>query len=302
MRMSSRKERTLKQDIFGNFLVVRIERFLSWRKKRHYLKREKQKKKHPLRDWLEAIVWALFFVLLIQQFFFELYVIPTGSMIPEIAIGSRVVVEKMTYGPEIIPGKIKAPGFRGPQRGEVIMFENPSIPSLSPLINILHKILYRLTLTMVDIDKDPGGTPRHRLLLKRVIAISGDRLRMRDGDVEIKVAGSPVWQTEAELMQELRLEYTIRRDFNSANPQDFYSRGTRAKAQEYAKNPYNRELGQAWLATEFGWIIPEKAFFPMGDNRDISLDARSYGPVSERRLLGQAVFRIWPLGRIGKIQ
>ena len=37
----------------------------------------------------------------------------------------------------------------------------------------------------------------------------------------------------------------------------------------------------------------------MGDNRASSHDSRYFGPVPEDDLIGEALFRFWPLGRAG---
>jgi signal peptidase I len=50
-----------------------------------------------------------------------------------------------------------------------------------------------------------------------------------------------------------------------------------------------------------GWYVPEDRVFPLGDNRDNSRDARSFGAVHTDNVLGRAMFRYWPVGRIGAI-
>jgi signal peptidase I len=41
--------------------------------------------------------------------------------------------------------------------------------------------------------------------------------------------------------------------------------------------------------------------YVMGDNRGVSKDSRSFGAVENKRLIGRAVLRIWPLSRFGLI-
>lgn len=42
-------------------------------------------------------------------------------------------------------------------------------------------------------------------------------------------------------------------------------------------------------------------FFVLGDNRNDSIDSREIGPIKKEQIKGQAVFRIWPLKRLGTI-
>ena len=47
--------------------------------------------------------------------------------------------------------------------------------------------------------------------------------------------------------------------------------------------------------------IPEGRLFVMGDNRNNSNDSHIWGFLPRNRVIGHAIFRFWPLSRIGKV-
>ncbi len=44
-------------------------------------------------------------------------------------------------------------------------------------------------------------------------------------------------------------------------------------------------------------VIPDDYYFVMGDNRENSLDSRSYGLIKRNQILGKVQFRLWPIFR-----
>lgn len=50
------------------------------------------------------------------------------------------------------------------------------------------------------------------------------------------------------------------------------------------------------------FVIPEKKYFMMGDNRGNSQDSRFWGFMPEENIIGHAAFKFWPISRIGKIR
>lgn len=44
------------------------------------------------------------------------------------------------------------------------------------------------------------------------------------------------------------------------------------------------------------FVLGEKEYFVMGDNRAGSADSRIWGPVPESNIIGRPIFRLWPLG------
>ncbi len=52
-------------------------------------------------EWFDALIFAVFFVTLINIFLFQNYKIPTGSMEKTLMIGDHLYVSKVAYGPRI---------------------------------------------------------------------------------------------------------------------------------------------------------------------------------------------------------
>lgn len=57
-------------------------------------------------------------------------------------------------------------------------------------------------------------------------------------------------------------------------------------------NPGTKTFGDLVITLE------KDEFFLMGDNRNFSLDSRSFGPVSREYIIGRTWFRGWPFNRI----
>jgi signal peptidase I len=49
-------------------------------------------------------------------------------------------------------------------------------------------------------------------------------------------------------------------------------------------------------------VVPEGAYFMMGDHRSISSDSREFGPVERSLIYGKAVFIYWPARDAGVVR
>ena len=199
---------------WGAELQRKTERFLTWRKRRRLAKKERQKQKNVIVDWLEAIGSAVLIVLLINQFLLQAYQIPSQSMVSTLEINDRIFVNKLIYGPELVPGMVKLPSPRKPRRAEIVIFENPSYIPIGPVKDILQRVIYMVTLSLVDIDRDEFGNPKHHFLIKRAVGMPGDRLRLNKGNVEFLLPGESTWIAEDQLKETLGFDYKIRRLFS----------------------------------------------------------------------------------------
>ncbi|MFC1514511.1 signal peptidase I [Candidatus Omnitrophota bacterium] len=84
-----------------------------------------KKKKSVLREWIDSIIIAFILAMFVRVFFFEFYKIPTSSMVETLIPGDRILVGKVVYGPRIPFIGLRIPGYRKPQRGEIIVFISP---------------------------------------------------------------------------------------------------------------------------------------------------------------------------------
>lgn len=82
-------------------------------------------KKSLVREWIESIVIAAVLVIILKTFFFQMYKIPTTSMVPTLMPGDKIFVNKLSYGPKLPFTQVRLPGFSRIQRGDVVVFVPP---------------------------------------------------------------------------------------------------------------------------------------------------------------------------------
>ena len=111
------------------------------------------------------VVVALLLAFVIKTFLVQAFYIPSGSMIPTLEIGDRVLVEKVSYR------------FRDPERGEIIVFQRPGAErARAGVSGQLRSFLEGLGLAQPDAEID---------LIKRVIGLPGEKVRIRKGVVYV---------------------------------------------------------------------------------------------------------------------
>lgn len=134
-------------------------------------------------DWADALLQAVFLVLLFQIFFFQFYKIPSESMVPEYMINDRVAVSKITSGPKFPLTDVGLPCMKTYKKGDIVVFRNPhySMDRKSEVKTVVSQLVYMFTFTFVNTNRDEHGVVKADPLVKRITGVAGEQLMMQDG-------------------------------------------------------------------------------------------------------------------------
>jgi signal peptidase I len=201
--------------------------------------------KAPLKSrvWREIIgwVWVILAFLLIQSTIVQARVIPSGSMEDTLLIGDHLLVSRFGYDAGVPLTNLHMPLWRNPHRQQVIVFHPPFA----------------------------GGND----YIKRVVAVPGDRLEIRNGAVWIN--GRPLDEPYVSNAPADDFAY----DFPPADSHSFLPGTT-------------YEWGHAMSAhiRDGKLVVPADHYFVMGDNRGDSYDSRFWGFVPRENIIGTPLF------------
>jgi signal peptidase I len=82
-----------------------------------------------VREYVEAILWALVLTALLRTFVIQAFRIPSESMVKTLLVGDFLFVNKFEYGAKIPFTHVRLPGLRKPERGDIIVFQFPQDPT-----------------------------------------------------------------------------------------------------------------------------------------------------------------------------
>jgi signal peptidase I len=192
-----------------------------------------------------------------RAFLFEPFRLPSGSMLPSIEPGARLVVKKWGYGNYAAYGiHFASAGISSElNRGDIVAFESPEDRAVSYVKRIV-------------------GLPGDR------IAYFSKRLWVNDQEVPRRQIGDYVYKLHRSLQYLERIgerEYSVLVD--AAAP---------------ASIPFTRAFPRRELCTYtaegMSCRVPEGHYFVLGDNRDNSADSRVWGFVPARNIIGKVQY------------
>lgn len=175
-------------------------------------------------EFLETVLTSVFILVIVYVFIAFPVMVQGKSMEPTLFTGDRLLVETITSR------------FFGYQRGEIVVL-SANVSGVAGLAN--------------------------ELLVKRVIGLPGDRVKIYNCKVHIFKDG--------EIFKVSEVEYL---------PQEVCTVGGR---QLEDGRPYT---------------IPEGQYLVLGDNRSFSNDSRAIGFVKSDNIQGKVVFLFYPFGKI----
>lgn len=116
---------------------------------------KKKPDKRPLikeiRDYIFLIIFAFTFAFLMKEFVYANAEVPTGSMIPVVQPGDRLIINRLSYL------------FCDPERGDIVMFANPDNEKKNYLKRIIglpgEKLEIRAGLIYINDSENPLSEP-----------------------------------------------------------------------------------------------------------------------------------------------
>jgi signal peptidase I len=171
--------------------------------------------------------------------------VPTGSMKPTIQEGDRVVVNKLAYDLKVPFTTINIVKWDDPKRGDIVVLFSPA-----------------------------DGIR----LVKRVVAVPGDRVEMRDNQLFVN--------------GQLAEQSPITTETNDTGMVQIVEENLAGRVHQVMLTPQSPAL------RSFGpFTVPPGYYYVLGDNRDNSNDSRFIGPIERRRIVGEAVAVAFSLDR-----
>lgn len=183
----------------------------------------------------------LFLVFIIRSFFINWYIVPSGSMYPNLRIGQYIFTNRIAYALGVPFTNYKIYTWSEPKRGDVV----------------------------IAFDPDNG-----KRIVKRVIAIGGDKLVMNNGNI-IRNNENAIYEIDNSLEKQSGIQST---GYKESWPDGSYENILKT-TQKLDIEPIRNGI----------YNVPKGYVMLMGDNRDNSKDSRYFGYVKTSIIEGRII-------------
>lgn len=194
------------------------------------------------KEWRLTIFFIVFVIIPAKSSLADWNWVPSSSMNPTILEGELIYVNKTAYGLRFPLTECWLAEWSGPERGDIVVCFSPE---------------------------------DEMRLVKRVIAVPGDIIEMRDSRLFLNGRAVDYTRVEPQYWENLTFE----------------QRKSCVLAMEDLDGYSHAVMSVPLISAvrNFGPIeVPEGKYFVMGDNRDMSRDSRFFGFVEKKAIVGQA--------------
>ena len=200
-----------------DYHITRKVKWLFWKKE--YKEGEKH---NALLDWLDAIIFAVVVVTFINTFFFQAFKIPSSSMESSLYTGDHLFVSKLAYGPKLPQTPLTIPfthnviggkesystliqsdyrrlkGFGKVKTGDYVVFGFPHGDTVLTKAPADDYYMAVRTIGREQVIRQYGPlkvrpADKKDHYVKRCVAVAGDTLEIRDGQVYVNGIAQENW-------------------------------------------------------------------------------------------------------------
>ena len=227
----------------------------------------------PVLALLRFLALLLIVYHLVSGLLVAAYRVDSVSMQPALRPGERVLASPLPLGLPVPLAPEQVRRYREPVRGDLVVFRPPSSPQMGGFSQTLEGVVRFFTFNRRSLAMN-AGRPVPRLMIKRVIGIPGDTVRMEDMVAYIKPADHAGFQIETQVVP---TAYQVEGALENWHPD----------------LPFSGDLAPT--------VLGRGEYLLLGDNRAHSSDSRAWGAVSRDRIWGVVLIRYWPVSRFGRL-
>jgi signal peptidase I len=144
------------------------------------MSKNNSKMKSAIKEWVESVLIALVLAIFIRTYFIQPFKIPSGSMRMTLVEGDHLFVDKLNYGPILLP-ELHSPDFLRQFMGSNFDMHWPQF--MQPLANVRLPGFGHPKRGDIMVFVYPGD--RTKDFIKRLIGLPGDQVEIKEGTIYI---------------------------------------------------------------------------------------------------------------------